>query len=173
MTKLKLDGHINPTWTKADLEAVNFLFDQADDEFTRTHADAGHNPESFGLFAHTTGDYGLIPRWANDVKKQFALRKTVPVIQKFTPGKYLPIHRDYYENYIKLNGIKKTDKIYRIIIFLEDWQPGHILDINGTIYNSWRAGDYVGFYYDTPHAAYNLGITDRYTLVITGIADSK
>ena len=56
----------------------------------------------------------------------------------------------------------------RIIVFLEDWQSGHYLEINGEPIIEWSAGDWVGWNYDTPHLAANIGMTDRYTMQITG-----
>jgi len=52
-------------------------------------------------------------------------------------------------------------------VFLEDWQPGHILEIDGSPISQWHAGDYVIWNYDTPHMAANLGLVPRYTAQIT------
>jgi len=51
---------------------------------------------------------------------------------------------------------------------LEDWKPGHYLEVNGKPYVNWQAGDTVEWAYDTPHMAANIGLEDRYTLQITG-----
>jgi hypothetical protein len=51
---------------------------------------------------------------------------------------------------------------------LEDWQLGHYLDCNGKAFVHWQAGDVVEWTFDTPHSAANIGMTDRYTLQVTG-----
>ena len=54
------------------------------------------------------------------------------------------------------------------MVFLEDWRSGHIMEVDDQQLTGWKAGDWVGWRYDTPHLAANLGTTDRYTLQITG-----
>jgi hypothetical protein len=51
---------------------------------------------------------------------------------------------------------------------LEDWKPGHYLEIDGVGVVNWVAGDYFMWESNVPHAAANIGIEDRYTLQITG-----
>jgi hypothetical protein len=55
------------------------------------------------------------------------------------------------------------------VIFLEDWQSGHYFEIDGTPITAWSAGDVITWRYDVPHVAANVGMTDRYTLQITGV----
>jgi hypothetical protein len=54
-------------------------------------------------------------------------------------------------------------------VFLEDWQPGHIFEIDGHPLTKYKSGTMVIWQYKTPHMAANLGLTNRYTLQITGI----
>lgn len=90
--------------------------------------------------------------------------------QKFEPGMLLPWHTDSYAFFRKHNQITDVNTITRIIIFLEDWQPGHILQINNFINTTYKAGDWISWIGLTPHLAANLGHTNRYTLQITGTA---
>jgi len=81
----------------------------------------------------------------------------------------LPEHVDTYERYIELFDLKgKEDTIRRAVLFLEDWQSGHYLEIEGQAIPHWSKGDYVAWTTNTPHMAANIGITPRYTLQITG-----
>ena len=87
-------------------------------------------------------------------------------------GTVLPTHNDVYVKYkqaFDLEGREHT--IRRAIVFLEDWKPGHYLEIMGRPIVDWRAGAVVEWTYDTPHMAANLGLEDRYTLQITGHVD--
>ena len=162
-----LEGKIEVTWNHNDLTTLVFIEDLHKDKILNdTYVRAGHSIDmmSIGLLQ----EHMIVPEWALKIKNLFNLNKTTATIHKIGPGHYLPIHRDLYETYKRINSITNED-IYRIIVFLEDWQPGHMLDVNGMIYNNWQAGDYVGWMNDTPHAAYNLGVKDRFTLQITGI----
>ena len=79
----------------------------------------------------------------------------------------LPIHCDTYETYINVHKISDPGKIRRAIIFLEDWQSGHLLEVDGTPIVDWKKGDYVIWDYNTPHMAANIGTESRYTVQIT------
>ena len=85
------------------------------------------------------------------------------------PGCCLPMHGDTYSRFRELynwNG-----DIHRAVLYMEDWQSGHISEIEDTVITNWKAGDYVVWKNDTPHLAANVGKTARYTLQITGIPD--
>lgn len=85
------------------------------------------------------------------------------------PGTILPMHQDLYKKYIDLFNLQGQEQsIRRAIIFLEDWQSGHYLEICGDVITKWIAGTVVEWAYDAPHMAANLGSTPRYTLQITG-----
>lgn len=84
-------------------------------------------------------------------------------------GTVLPIHSDIYKRYIEIFDLQgKETRIHRAIVLLEDWKPGHYLEVNGCPYVNWKAGQTVEWVYDTPHMAANIGLEDRYTLQITG-----
>ena len=84
-------------------------------------------------------------------------------------GTVMPVHSDLYRSYIEVfNLLGKETSIRRALLLLEDWKPGHYLEVDGHPYVNWRAGDTVEWIYDTPHMAANIGLEDRYTLQITG-----
>lgn len=84
-------------------------------------------------------------------------------------GTILPTHGDLYTKYINLFNLSGQEhRVFRAIVFLEDWQPGHYFEIDGVAWTNWCAGDGVEWEYNTPHAAANIGLTPRYTLQITG-----
>ena len=88
---------------------------------------------------------------------------------RMTTGTILPTHSDLYVRYVKLHNLQGQEhRIRRAIIFLEDWKPGHYSEIAGQGLVNWQAGDVLEWHYDTPHAAANIGLEDRYTLQITG-----
>jgi hypothetical protein len=84
-------------------------------------------------------------------------------------GTVMPTHGDLYKRYIEVFDLQgREHTIRRAIVFLEDWKPGHYLEIMGKPIVDWKAGKVVEWTYDTPHMAANIGLEDRYTLQITG-----
>jgi hypothetical protein len=80
-----------------------------------------------------------------------------------------PLHADAYPTFRKLWNIEDPDRIWRCIVFLEDWKSGHYFEIDGVGHVNWRRGDYVVWNNAVPHFAANIGIEPRYTLQITGV----
>lgn len=78
----------------------------------------------------------------------------------------MPEHSDHYNTYRKIHNSEYQD-VVRILVMLEDWKPGHYLEIDGVGIVNWIAGDYFIWENSCPHAASNIGIEDRYTLQIT------
>jgi hypothetical protein len=109
------------------------------------------------------------PAWTGDVIKYLQLNLAGSSYYRMKPGKILPYHRDTYKRYIEHFDITEPSVIHRAIIFLEDWKPGHVFEIDGYPITNYRAGTFVQWNYDTAHMAANLGLYNRYTLQITGI----
>lgn len=88
---------------------------------------------------------------------------------KMRTGTVMPVHSDLYKRYVEVFNLQgKEHTIRRALMLLEDWSPGHYLEVNGCAYVHWRAGHTVEWNYDTPHMAANIGLVDRYSLQITG-----
>lgn len=100
-------------------------------------------------------------------KQKFTqLENCLFAVSKMPPGSILPYHIDKYA-YFKKKFKITHEKIERVIVFLEDWKPGHISEIDGTPVTNWKKGDWIMWAGKTPHMAANLGHKDRYTLQIT------
>jgi hypothetical protein len=82
-------------------------------------------------------------------------------------GVILPNHKDTYAKYREIFGVRLKDCV-RVVVYLEDWKPGHIAEIEDKPITDWRAGDYLFWESDTPHMAANIGLDKRYTLQLTG-----
>jgi hypothetical protein len=88
---------------------------------------------------------------------------------RMSTGTVMPVHQDLYKRYIELFDLKgREHTINRALVLLEDWQSGHYLEVNGVPVVNWPAGQVVQWVYDVPHMAANIGLSDRYTLQITG-----
>ena len=155
-----------------------------DDEFKRLDYvnETFNDPESVdrwlaqGFANQFTGDMcdmrGVQPSWNKtiiEVFEQMGWQDIGTSYYRMAPGTILPTHQDLYKKYIELFDLQGQEHtIYRAVIFLEDWQPGHYLEAMDQPVIKWRAGDVVEWVYDTPHMAANMGSTPRYTLQITG-----
>jgi hypothetical protein len=112
------------------------------------------------------------PKWNKTVMEifqQLGWQDIGTSYYRMMPGTILPTHQDLYKKYIDLFDLHgREHTIYRAVIFLEDWQPGHYLEAMNEPVVKWRAGDVVEWCYNTPHMAANMGSTPRYTLQVTG-----
>jgi hypothetical protein len=84
-------------------------------------------------------------------------------------GTVMPVHSDLYKRYIQIFNLQGQEHtIQRALVLLEDWKPGHYLEVQGQPIVNWSAGHVAQWTYDAPHMAANIGLEDRYTLQITG-----
>jgi len=113
------------------------------------------------------------PQWIDPFRKIFPWRYFSWSVYRMGPGTVLPQHSDTYQRFREIYGVTDIDSIYRAIVFLEPWQSGHYFEIDSTPIVSWAAGDTVIWHSDLEHVAANMGITDRYTLQITGVPDEN
>lgn len=111
------------------------------------------------------------PEWMDKFREFLPWNHFSWSIYKMTPGCTLPQHSDLYVRFRKLHNIEDPSKIRRAVVFLNDWQSGHYFDVNNVPLLQWKAGDGVMWENDVPHSAANVGITDRYTLQITGVVE--
>lgn len=159
-------GHVTPNWDVNDLVSLTWTTaHHRDDNVNQKLAAAGHHYDSMVIDICQQNE--RLPEWCYTHLDRWNLLNPSIALHRMQPGKYLPLHSDLYGAYKKFNNIA-NQSIQRVIVFLEDHKPGHMLDIDGKVHNSWRAGDWVSWLDDTVHAAYNLGVENRYTLQITG-----
>lgn len=120
---------------------------------------------------HFTGSMydmkNIMPKWCDKFFELFDGKNIGLSFYKMETCNILPHHRDTYNLYKKIFAISDNSSIYRAIIFLEDWKPGHIFEIENTSISGWQAGEYVLWQYDAEHMAANLGLEPRYTAQVT------
>lgn len=108
-----------------------------------------------------------MPEWTEQLKKLFDFKNLTFTFYRMNTLDIMPEHKDHFRTYMNLTGAKYDD-VYRILLMLEDWKPGHYLEIDGVGIVNWVAGDYFVWENSTPHAASNIGTEPRYSLQITG-----
>ena len=107
------------------------------------------------------------PDWMDTIKKVLPWKYFSWSIYRMNPGCCLPEHGDTYVRFRELHNY--DGDIHRAIFYMEDWQSGHISEIEKQPLINWTAGDYIIWKNDTLHLAANVGKTNRYTLQITGV----
>ena len=85
------------------------------------------------------------------------------------PGNFIPLHYDTYTYFMDQHSITDISKIRRYNFFLEDWKPGHFMDVEDIPITNWIAGDYLIFDHTMLHGSVNAGRQPKYTCQITGI----
>lgn len=112
------------------------------------------------------------PKWNTKFVEYFASMGWKDIgtsYYRMTSGTVMPVHQDRYAKYISLFCLQGREKnIRRALVLLQDWRPGHYLEVMGKPFVEYCAGTVVEWQYDTPHMAANIGLEPRYTLQITG-----
>jgi hypothetical protein len=66
------------------------------------------------------------------------------------------------------------NNVIRIMVMLQDWEPGQFLMYGNQMFDRWRAGDIHTFdWQNLPHATANASLTPRPMLVVTGVKTEK
>jgi hypothetical protein len=162
-----LQGHIEPTWNIEQIKTFPYKLDSyKGEEKNALYVSKGHCEQSLHLYNCFEQN---LPTEILSLKDQFTFLKKVSLaINLFTPGQYLPLHGDLYTRYRELHNLK-NENIVRIMLFLEDWVPGQICQIEKQAFTDWKSGDWYGWKNDDIHTFYNLSLEDRYAIQITGI----
>lgn len=83
---------------------------------------------------------------------------------------FSPSHEFLNENQTDLSdeSVGRDKNIRRLMIALEDWQPGQFLLFGNTPWLNWSAGDVIYWDYGVPHGSANMGYAPRVSVSITG-----
>ena len=164
-------GFIAHNIVPEDFKNLNYVTEEFNDPVTQANWESiGHKPPYTGAMCDMRQKQ---PSWNSKVIDFFRTHNHWLNIgtsyYRMDPGTVLPNHADTYNRYVELFKLKgREDKIFRAVIFLEDWQPGHYAEYDGRPFVNWSKGDFVVWQNDLPHMAANIGSTPRYTLQVTG-----
>lgn len=110
--------------------------------------------------------------WESRIVAQLPLSHAVntPTLQH--PGQVTPWHRDRHYYYKKTHpGME--DYVVRFLMFLKDWQIGHIVQAGNSVITHWKAGDVILWHPMRLHLSGNIGINNKWTNNITGILNEE
>ena len=99
----------------------------------------------------------------------FALEPVKSKLHVQFTGEVLNLHID------KLYDLDADpNNVIRIMVMLQDWEPGQFLMYGNQMIDRWRAGDIHTFdWQNLPHATANASLTPRPMLVVTGVKTEK
>ena len=163
-------GRIDPVWDMKDVESLDYFSEPFNDGKTYENWVKHYNLE-FGIGSQA--DFRVAqPAWVPDViaaleKQNIKLNNIGTSFYKLMPGELLPYHVDHYHRYCNYHNVELS-RVRRIIIFLQDWQPGFLFEIEHVPVTQYSAGRCVIWENDAVHMAGNLGFVPRYTLQVTG-----
>jgi len=161
----------NSDWYKnLHYEEVPINAGDGSSDYTHQYTQAGHQPLSLLLDrCHLSADCDAL----KSIVRHFDfLALASYCVHRLRPGHYIPTHVDHYAYFATKNNVSDIESIHRYIVFLEPSQDGHVLIVDNQAITSYQAGDVYGWTGTTPHAALNFGLTNRYTLQITGIKNA-
>jgi hypothetical protein len=126
----------------------------------------GYTHDSFlGSMYNSTNP---MPKWVDQIPDALGMTKCGFVFYRMDQLDIMPPHVDHFDTYCRVFEVER-ELVYRAIVFLEDWKPGHYFEYDSRGIVNWKQGDYVIYSTDTPHAESNIGTSPRYTLQVTGI----
>lgn len=158
-------GHIGRFWSPQSYSNLNYVKKPARDEDIAIWLANGY--DNVKSFTGTMYDnQNSMPDWVTKLPVLNQYKNVTYTFYKMQTLEIMPTHSDHYSTYSKIFSVEPQN-VSRILVMLEDWKPGHYLEIDGTGIVNWVAGDYFIWDADCPHAAGNIGVEDRYTLQIT------
>ena len=108
--------------------------------------------------------------WETDITNQLPLDQAIVTVTRQDPGNVLPWHKDGYY-YFKNNFPDDNRPVWRFLLFLNNWNPGQILQVNKSCYTCWEKGDVVVWQPSAMHLTANASLDIKWTANITGFLD--
>ena len=159
-------GNIDSVLIGDEFLDFNYVKQPIKDSEVQSWRDNGYYHDSFTGAMYSSKN--PMPRWTKDISNEIGLKNCGYTFYRMDTLDIMPPHYDHFETYSKVFKVEQS-KVFRAIVFLEDWKPGHYFEYDKKTLGNWSKGDYVIYSYDREHAASNIGIESRYTLQITGI----
>lgn len=159
-------GHVSRFWNLNDVKGFDYVKQPIMDSEVEEWKSKGYDyVKSFSGSMYDNRN--PMPDWVKRFDNIFDLKNMTYNFYKMQQLEIMPVHVDHFQTYMRLFNVEYENAV-RILVMLEDWKPGHYLEVDGVGVVNWVAGDYFMWDSDVPHAASNIGVEDRYTLQITG-----
>lgn len=162
-------GNISPFWDD-EYKKFPYIKQPVTEQEIQEWKTLGYDQSNVKSFTGSMYDNrNIMPDWIEHIKQAFGLYSQSYTFYRMETCEIMPVHKDHFRTYCRLNDTT-PDQVYRIVLMLEDWKPGHYFEMDGVGYVNWKAGDWFKWKGDVAHAASNIGPDPRYTLQITGLS---
>lgn len=177
--KVTFLGNILPFW-QAELATIIDLaepktwrtrgqgLDRSNEEYDQEEYDL----EKFGYGKdHVVGDLTWkVPEIFDKISVWFGMDNCKMRLHVQRPGQVWHLHLDKLEKW----NPEDPSKVMRVMIALNDCEPGHFFSYGNYIHTGWHAGDVTTFdWQNVPHSTANAGHGPRITLQMTGVITDK
>ena len=161
-----IKGKIKPKWNIEDFKNLQYKLNP-DDDLSEEYSSYGHNRNCMYIYNCFQDNINLDTSY---IFNSFNFLNCISIaVNLFKPGNYIPLHSDKFEKYKKIHKLNDISKIIRIILMLEDNDPGQIIQINEEVIGRWNSGEWFGWTGNDTHAFYNFSKKDRYAIQISGL----
>lgn len=172
-------GNIVPFW-REELDSIIKLAmpktwrtrGQGADRASEEYDQEDYDLEQFGygkdyVVSDLTWD---VPEIFNRLDLWFGMDNSKMRLHVQRPGQMWNLHLDKLEKWNPAD----PSQVMRIMIALNDWEPGHFFSYGNYVHTGWRAGDVTTFdWQNIPHSTANAGHGPRATLQLTGVVTDK
>jgi len=155
-----LDDNFSKTWND---DLVNI---------TQEYKKFGYTEHNTKIWKSTNQVQRLVFKWQQRLIDQLPLDNPIVTLTRQDPGQILPWH---YDRHFMLKNLYPDDKrmIARILVFMQDWKIGHVLQIHDDLLVKWKKGQAVIWHPDTYHVSANIGLETKWTCNITGFVNDR
>lgn len=159
-----IQGDITPIWSE-EFKQYTYEKQPVTEKELQDWRSQGYNHSSFT--GEMYGGKNPMPNWVWSVSEVLGLKKPGFVFYRMNTNDIMPTHVDHFRKYCEVFNVERKN-VFRAVVFLEDWKPGHYFEMDNKCIANYTAGHFVIWSADVPHAAANIGVESRYTLQITG-----
>lgn len=111
-----------------------------------------------------------VPETFNKIGIWFGMDNSKMRLHVQRPGQMWNLHLDKLEKWYP----EDPSKVMRVMIALNDWEPGHFFSYGNYVHTQWRAGDVTTFdWQNIPHSTANAGHVPRATIQLTGVVTDR
>lgn len=127
----------------------------------------GYSQHNTKIWKTTSGGEKISFDWETLICDQLPIDRGLATVTRQDPGQILPWHVDRFF-YLKNRFPKDIRPVWRFLLFLSDWEIGHIVQVKNTVYTNWKQGDVIVWQPDSYHLSANVGLSTKWTCNITG-----
>jgi hypothetical protein len=111
-----------------------------------------------------------VPETFKRLQLRFAMDNSKMRLHVQRPGQVWNLHLDKLEKW----NPEDPSKVMRVMIPLNNYEPGHFFSYGNYVHTQWHAGDVYTFdWQNIPHSTANAGHVPRITLQLTGVVTDQ